>query len=62
MLERVVRLEERIKTHAQMNQQILERLDSLDERVRKLERYIWIAFGALGVLQFAIPLIFGYVK
>jgi hypothetical protein len=51
-----------MEAQTEVNRQILARLDSLDDRVRKLERYIWIAFGALGVLQFAVPIILGHVK
>jgi hypothetical protein len=36
---------------------ILTKIDKLDDRVRNMEKYMWIAFGALGVLQFAAPYI-----
>lgn len=39
------------------SEQILQRLDKLDERIIKVERYIWMAFGALAVLQFVFPFV-----
>jgi len=36
---------------------ILTKIDKLDDRVRSLERYIYIAFGLLGALQFIAPYI-----
>lgn len=36
---------------------MLTKIDKLDDRVRNMEKYLWIAFGMLGVLQFAAPYI-----
>lgn len=37
------------------------KIDKLDERIRSLEKYIWIAFGSLGLLQFIAPYISKFV-
>lgn len=33
------------------------KIDKLDDRIRSLERYIYIAFGLIGTLQFVAPYI-----
>lgn len=41
------------------------KIDKLDDRIRSLEKYLWIAFGSLGLLQFIAPFVskfFGVVK
>lgn len=38
-------------------QTMLIKIDKLDDRIRNMEKYLWIAFGMLGVLQFAAPYI-----
>lgn len=40
---------------------ILTKVEKLDERIRSLEKYIWIAFGAIGLLQFLAPIISKFV-
>lgn len=37
------------------------KIDKLDDRIRSLEKYIWIAFGSLGLLQFIAPYISKFV-
>lgn len=37
------------------------KIDKLDDRIRSLEKYIWIAFGALGLLQFIAPIVSKFV-
>lgn len=54
-LERLVRAETQLEQQMRINEQILSQLQGLDDRIRKLERYVWIAFGALAVLQFVAP-------
>lgn len=40
---------------------ILTKIDKLDDRVRNMEKYLWIAFGSLGVLQLAAPYISKFI-
>lgn len=39
---------------------ILTKIERLDDRIRSLEKYMWIAFGALGLLQFVLPFAFKF--
>lgn len=55
--ERLSRLEERMDNAQEQRTEMLELIQKLDDRVRKLERFIWIAFGALAVLQFVSPIV-----
>lgn len=41
------------------------KIDKLDDRIRSLEKYLWVAFGCLGLLQFLAPYLsnlFGVAK
>ena len=55
--ERIARLEQRMENVREWREEVIEMIQKLDERVRKLERFIWIAFGALAVLQFVSPMV-----
>ncbi len=37
------------------------KIDKLDERIRSLEKYLWVAFGSLGLLQFIAPYLSKFV-
>lgn len=45
-------------TRARVNANLVEKLDLIDDRQRKMERIIWMGLGGLAVLQFAIPILF----
>jgi hypothetical protein len=39
-------------TRARLNVTLTDSIESMDKRLRLVERSIWIGFGALGVIQF----------
>ncbi len=44
---------------------ILTKVEKLDERIRSLEKYLWVGIGCLGLLQFVAPYLiklFGAMK
>jgi hypothetical protein len=45
-------------TRARINDRIMESLSTIDAAQRKTEKILWTGLGALGVLQFVIPLLF----
>lgn len=58
-VERLVSDQESEKrTRANANSIINQKLDTLDERGRKVERLIWMGLGGLAVLQVVAELVF----
>lgn len=58
---RVVKLETQMETVMDQIENMSTKIDKLDDRIRSLEKYLWIAFGCLGLLQFAAPFISKFV-
>lgn len=58
-MERIVSdIESEKATRARVNSEIISQLQAIDQAQRKIEKIIWTGLGGLGVLQFALGLIF----
>lgn len=55
---RIVRLETQMEHERELDVRILARLDSLDERMHRMEKYFWMGIGAILILQFVVQYIF----
>lgn len=58
---RVVKLETQMETVMDQIEAILNKVEKLDDRVRSLEKLIWVALGCLGLLQFLAPYISQFI-
>lgn len=62
---RVVKLETQMESVMDQIEAMSSKIDKLDDRIRSLEKYLWVAFGSLGLLQFFAPYLsqfFGVTK
>lgn len=53
--ERLVIVETTLRLHIAHCAETKGRLQDIERRVRAIEKYQWIGFGALGLLQFIAP-------
>jgi hypothetical protein len=58
---RVVKLETQMETVMDQIEAMSSKIDKLDDRVRSLEKLIWVALGCLGLLQFLAPYISQFI-
>ncbi len=58
---RVVKLETQMEIVVDQIETILTKVEKLDDRVRSLERLIYVALGCLGLLQFLAPYISQFI-
>lgn len=61
-LDRIVRLETQMEHERELDVQILVRLDSMDDRLHRLEKYFWMGIGAIMILQFLLQWLFEKVS